>query len=151
MPAWQAITALTVRFSVRLLSGGSCGWILLLRSAVRKACDIYKRGLCRPAFSARFLQWNWKTAATEYRRRQADSFRSTFQNQHRILRVTGSFPRGSAERVEIWIRDNGVLDAGQRVPLTRVRRIYMSFDSALAQLLGVLHDTGFYPCRIQRE
>jgi hypothetical protein len=65
--------------------------------------------------------------------------------------VTGSFPRGSAERVPVWIRDDGVLDAGQRVPLTCVRRIYMRFDIALTQLRGVLHDAGFYPCRLQRE
>jgi hypothetical protein len=61
--AWRAITALIIRFSVRLLSGG-CFCVLLLRSAVRNASDIYKWGLCRSAFSARFLQWNWKTAAS---------------------------------------------------------------------------------------
>jgi len=118
------------------LSGGCCGWALLLRSAVRNACDIYKLGLCRPAFFARFLQWNWKTTATEYRRRQADSFRSTFQNLHRILRVAGSFPRGSAERVRVWFRDDDVLDAWQRDPLACVRRIYMRLEIALTQLWG---------------
>jgi hypothetical protein len=48
----------------------------------------------------------------------------------------GSFPRGSAERVYVCIRDDGVLDAGQRDPLTYVRRIYMRFDIALTQLWG---------------
>jgi len=97
----------------------------------------------------RFLQWNWKAAATEYRRRQADSFRGTFQNLHRILRGSGSFPRGSAERVQVWIRDDGILDAGQRDPLTYVRRIYMRFDIALTQLCGEGGEGGD-PCRLQR-
>ena len=38
--------------------------------------------------------------------------------------------------MQVWIRDDGVLDAGERDPLTCVRRIYMRFDIALTQLWG---------------
>jgi len=40
--------------------------------------------------------------------------------------------------VQVWIRDDDVLDAGQRDPLACVRRIYMRFEIALTQLWGVL-------------
>ena len=46
------------------------------------------------------------------------------------------FPRWSAERVQVWIRDDGVLDAGQRDPLTCVRRVCMRFDVALTVMGG---------------
>jgi hypothetical protein len=141
---WLAITALTIRFSFRLLSDGCCGWVLLLRSAFRNACDIYKWGLCRPAFSAVELEGccNGAPATT-----------SGFISKHvsestQNFESGGSFPRGSAERVNIWIRDDGVLDAGQRDPLTYVRRIYMRFDIALAQLLG---GGGCFAMLLQRE
>jgi hypothetical protein len=47
------------------------------------------------------------------------------------------------ERVQVWIREDGILDAG--------RTIYTRFDIALMQLWGLLLDAGFYQYRLQRE
>jgi hypothetical protein len=56
--------------------------------------------------------------------------------------------------VQVWLRDDGVLDAGQSDALTCVRRVYMWFDIALTVMgrgRGVLRDACFYPRRLQRE
>jgi hypothetical protein len=69
---------------------------------------------------------NGRAAVLEYRQRyplRRNPHRKTFENVHRTLRETGSFPRANAEREQRRREEDGVVAAVQQIPSSSIRRI----------------------------